>query len=276
MASIGLSLTVADFRRIVVAPKGVGIGLVNLVLVSPLIAIVIADAFGLSPVLAVGLVLMGAAPGGALANLLTHLARGETALSVTMTGVSSVLAVVTVPTFLAVAIAHFDATDISDDVSMGGTVARVFAITIIPLALGMAYRARRPARAHEIEGTVKRVALGAFALIVAGAIATEWNKLTQSFGDVAPAALTLNVTAMTISFLVARVAGLPDRQSTAIALELGIHNSTLVIAITASIDTELAIPAAVYSVFMFLTAGAFAAVMARRNAPAPSAATGGP
>lgn len=265
MASIGLSLTVEDFRRILVAPKGVGIGLVNLVLVSPFLALAIAEIFGLSPVLAVGLVLMGAAPGGALANLLTHLARGETALSVTMTGVSSVLAVVTVPVFLALAIGHFDATGISDDVSMGGTVARVFAITIIPLSLGMLLRARRPDRALALEQPVKRAALVVFALIVAGAIATEWDRLTESFGAVAPAALTLNVAAMTLSFTVARLAGLPDRQSTAIALELGVHNSTLVIAITASIDTELAIPAAVYSLFMFLTGGAFAAFMARRN-----------
>ena len=97
MISLGLSLTVADFRRVFVYPKGVSIGLVNLVLISPLLAFAIAEAFALDPALAVGLVLLGSSPGGTMANLLTHLARGDTALSITMTATSSLAAVVTVP-----------------------------------------------------------------------------------------------------------------------------------------------------------------------------------
>ena len=272
MGSLGLSLTPADFRRVLVAPKGVTIGLVNLLLLSPLLAFGAAELFGLDPIFAVGLVLMGAAPGGVMANLLTHIARGETALSVTMTAVSSVAAVVTVPLYLTLAINHFDA-GVGDDVSMLGTVARVFAITLIPLSIGMAFRARRPQRAAEIEPTVKRVSLIVFVLVVIGAVASEWGLVTGSFGTVAPAALALNLAAMSISFAVARAARLPDRSSTAIALELGVHNSTLTIAVATAIDTRLAVPAAVYSAFMFLTAFPFAALMARRNEPrAPLAA----
>lgn len=276
MGSLGLSLTPDDFRRILVAPKGVAIGLVNLLVFSPLLAFVMAELFGLDPIFAVGLVLMGAAPGGVMANLLTHVARGETALSVTMTAVSSVAAVLTVPLYLTLAIDYFDA-GVGDDVSMLGTVARVFAITLIPLAIGMRFRARRPDRAVEIEPRVKRVSLGVFVVVVVGAVVPEFERVTESFGTVAPAALALNVAAMSISFAVARAARLPDRSSTAIALELGVHNSTLTIAVATSIDTRLAIPAAVYSAFMFLTAFPFAASMARRNEPpAPLAAAVAP
>ena len=139
--------------------------------------------------------------------------------------------------------------------------------TIVPLSIGMAYRARRPERAAILEPRLKRASLGAFVVIVAGAVASEWDQVADSFMDVAPAALALNVSAMSISFTVARLARLSDRQSTAIAMELGVHNSTLTIAVATTISTELAIPGAVYSLFMFITAGSFAWVMSRRNAP---------
>jgi len=267
MVSLGLTLTTADFRRVLTAPRGVAIGLTNLLLVSPFLAFGAAELFNLDPVLAVGLVLLGASPGGTLANLLTHLARGEVALSVTMSAVSSVMAVVTMPLFLGLAISHFDASFADESVSMPGVVAKVFAITIVPLTIGMIYRARRPDRAAVLEPRLKRASLGAFVVIVAGAVASEMEEIADSFMDVAPAALALNLSAMSISFGVARLARLNDRQSTAIAMELGLHNSTLTIAVATAISTELAIPAAVYSLFMFITAGSFAWVMSRRNAP---------
>jgi BASS family bile acid:Na+ symporter len=266
MLTLGLSLSPGDFRRVVVFPKGVGIGLANLLVVSPLLAFGIAEAFGLAPALAVGLVLLGASPGGTMANLLTHLARGDTALSVTMTAVSSLAAVVTVPLYLGLAIEAFDARGFSDDVSMGGIVARVFAITIVPLAIGMWIRARRTERVVELEPRAKRIAFVAFVLVVCGAVISEADKLIDNFAEVALAALALNVLAMAISYSVARVARLDERQATAISMELGIHNATLAIAVAGTVSIELAIPAAVYSAFMFFTAGAFARVMSRRNA----------
>jgi bile acid:Na+ symporter, BASS family len=276
MGTLGLSLLTADFRRVLVAPRGVAIGLANLLVIAPLLAFGVAELFGLDPLLAVGLVLLGASPGGTLANLLTHLARGETALSVTMTAVSSVLSVVTVPLYLGLAIDYFDA-GLSDEVSMVGTAVKVFAITVIPLSIGMAYRARRPERALAIEPRLKRAALVVFVLIIIAAVAEEWERLSESFGDVALATLTLNVAAMSVSFSVARLARLSDRQATAIAMELGIHNATLAITVATAVATELALPAAVYSAFMFISAGAFARVMYARNggAPGPAAAAEG-
>ncbi len=266
MCSLGLSLTLGDFKRVLVFPRGVAIGMTNLLLISPFLAFGIAELYNLAPELAVGLVLMGAAPGGTMANLLTHLARGDTALSVTMTAVSSLAAVVTVPLYLGASIRWFDA-PVGDDVSMVGVVARVFAITIVPLSIGMALRARDPERVDRHEQRIKRVTLTVFVIVVAGAIAAEQEVVRENFTDLALATLTLNVAAMTVSYSIARVARLNDAQSTAIALELGIHNSTLAIAVATSVATILATPAAVYSMFMFFTAGAFAWAMYRRNAP---------
>jgi bile acid:Na+ symporter, BASS family len=265
MFSLGLTLTRADFRRVLVAPRGVAIGMLNLALISPLLAFTMAELFDLPPELAVGLVLLGASPGGMMANMLTHLSRGDTALSVTMTAISSVGAMITVPLFLGLSTDHFGATGLGD-VSMVGVVARVFAITIVPVAIGMELRRRRPQRVEAVYPRVRRASLGLFAVVVIGAIASEYDTVAESLAEVAGAALALNVAAMTISFAISKLARLDDRQSTAIALELGIHNSALAIAVGASLAAEVTIPAAVYSSFMLVTGGAFAWAMSRRNA----------
>lgn len=265
MGSLGLELSLADFRRIALYPKGVAIGLANLVVGAPLIAFVMAEAFSLAPILAIGLVLLGASPGGAMANLLTHLARGDTALSVTMTAISSVGALITVPFYLGLAAEHFAGGDIGG-VSMAGVVARVFAITVVPLSIGMYVRSRNPARVAELLPRMKRAALVAFVIIVIGAVASEIDVVLDNFASVALATLALNVAAMSVSFGVARLARLSNEQATAIAMELGIHNSTVAIAVAGTINIDYAIPAAVYSGFMFVTAGLFARVMHSRNA----------
>jgi BASS family bile acid:Na+ symporter len=273
MGTLGLSLVVDDFRRVVTRPRGVAIGLGNLLILSTLLAFGVATLFGLDPLLAVGLVLLGASPGGVMANLLTHLAKGETALSITMSAVSSVAAAVTVPLFLGLSVAYFGVGQTSIEVSMPAIVATVFAMTVVPLSVGMAFRARRPERAARIEPRMRRVALAAWALVVAGTVFLEWQRVADSFGGVAPAALTLNVAAMALGFGLARIARLTDPQATAISMELGIHNSALTIAVAASIATELAIPAAVYSAIMFFTAGAFGRLVHARNVRAAQLAT---
>ena len=264
MVSLGLSLTTADFRRVLQFPKGVGIGLANLLVVSPLLAFAVAEVVGLEAALAAGLVLLGASPGGTTANLLTHLARGDTALSVTMTAISSIAAVLTVPLYLGLAIDHFGAS-FENDPEMVGVAARVFFITVVPLSIGMFIRARRTDWAVRNEGLAKRLAIGLFVFIVAGTIVSESDAITDHFAELAVATLLLNVAAMTISFNIARIARLSRRQSTAIAMELGVHNGTVAITVGAGIAAILASPAAVYSVFMFVTAGLFARLMYKRN-----------
>ena len=265
MCSLGMELTRDDFRRVLVAPRGVAIGMLNLALISPLLALAMAELFELPPELAVGLVLLGASPGGMMANMLTHLSRGDTALSVTMTAISSVGAMITVPLFLGIAGDHFGATEVGD-VGMLGIVLRVFAITIVPVTIGMELRRRRPEWVARVHQRVRRVSLALFAAVVRGAIASENVAARADAAAVAGAALALNLTAMALSFSISKLARLDDRQATAIALELGIHNSALAIAVGASLADDLAIPAAVYSSFMLFTGGAFAWTMSRRNA----------
>src|SRR5689334_21005017 len=156
MIALGLELTTADFRRVVLQPRGVGIGLLNLAVVSPALAFAVAELFALPAGLAVGLVLLGAAPGGTMANVLTHLARGDTALSLTMTAVSSLAATITVPAYLTLASDHFDASALVDDLGMGAIVARVLIVTVVPVALGMALRRRWPARVAAVRPLVGR------------------------------------------------------------------------------------------------------------------------
>ena len=267
MIVLGLSLTPDDFRRVVAIPRGVGIGLGNLLVISPFLAFGIAELTGLSPELAVGLVLLGASPGGAMANLLTHLARGEVALSVTMTAISSILALITVPLYLGLAIDHFGAS-LDDDFGMAGIVARVFFITVVPLSIGMTVRHLRTAWVQTHYETARRLSLGLFVVVVIAAVASEADLIFDNIGAVVVAALLLNVAAMAIGFGISRLARLNTRQATAIAMELGVHNSTVAIAVAALIDTEIAIPAAVYSMFMFVTAGSFARFIAGRNTAA--------
>jgi bile acid:Na+ symporter, BASS family len=265
MCSLGMTLTLADFRRVLVAPRGVAIGMLNLALISPLLALAMAELFGLSAELAVGLVLLGASPGGMMANMLTHLSRGDTALSITMTAISSVGAIVTVPLFLALASAHFDTSDVGD-ASMLGIVARVFAITIVPVAIGMALRRRYPERIEAIYPRFRDLSLTLFGLVILGAIASEHDTVAENALEVGGAALALNVAAMSISFAISKLVRLDDRQATAISLELGIHNAALAIAVGASLAPDVTIPAAVYASFMLVTGGGFAWAMSKRNA----------
>jgi bile acid:Na+ symporter, BASS family len=266
MASLGMSLRVADFKRVLEEPRGVAIGLLNLLILSPLLAFAIAEAFNLNPAFAVGLVLLGASPGGVLANLLTHFARGETALSVTMTAISSVAAVITVPLFLKLATHHFGAGSLDMSVNMFGVVVRVLLITVIPLAFGMWLRVRRPELVARIGPGLRRATAVLFAAAVIGVIIAENDRVTDNLQALALAAITLSIAAMTMSFTIARLARLDNRQATAIAMELGIHNSTLAIAVGASIATVLTVPAAIYASVMFIPAGLFAWLMYRRNA----------
>ncbi len=264
MCGLGLHLTLTDFKRVMVFPRGILIGLVNLALVAPVLAFLTAKFFGLPAGLAIGLVLLGASPGGAMANMLTHWARGDTALSVSMTAISSVGAVLTVPLFLGLAESHFGG-GLSTEISMPGIVGKVFAITILPVALGMWLQHRYPEWADRNEARIGRLTLGLFVLLIVAVLISEGQTILEHATEVAAACLALNLSAMAISFGIAKLSRLQDRQATSIAMELGLHNAALAIAVGAAIDTELTIPAAVYSGFMFVTGGAFAAFMRRRN-----------
>lgn len=266
MFSLGMALTLADFRRVVLFPRGITIGLLNLLLISPLLAFTLAVVFKLPPELAVGMVLLGASPGGTTANMLTHLARGDTALSITMTAISSVAAVVMTPLVLSLASSHFMSGELALQLDMSGIVVKVLIITLIPLSLGMLVRAQAETWAVRNEPLAKKIAMVFFVLVVAAALWSERTHIGDNLAVVGFAVLSLNVLAMTISYGLSTLAGLNGRQATAVSIELGVHNTTLAMAVGAMVTPTMVIPAAVYGVFMFFTAGAFARWMHQRNA----------
>lgn len=270
MLGLGLSLTWADFRRVGQMPRPVLVGLAVQTLILPAAAFAIAHAFGLTPALAVGLVLLAASPGGPTANLFSHLAGGDVALNITLTATNSLLSVVTLPAMLALGMAHFMGQDRQIPLQFGKIVS-VMAIVIVPVAIGMAIARARPALARSLERPVKIASAVFLALIIAGTAMQERAHLGELFAQVGVPALVFNLVSLGAGFSLPRLLNLPDRQATAIALEVGIHNGTLAIAVANTVlqDSTIAVPAAIYSLIMFGTGSAFATWARRRNqAPA--------
>ena len=273
MYGLGLALTRDDFRRVIVYPRAVVLGLFCQTVLLPPACLAIAHAFALPPELAVGLMLLAATPGGATANLFSHLARGDVALNITLTAVNSLLALFTLPLIVNLSFVHFLGE--GRDVPMPFTkVVQVFAIVLVPVALGMWTRARSPALALRLDRPF-RAASSAFLLLVI--LATAWTEramLGDHFRSVGLAALAFNLTSLAVGYLVPRLARVPQRQAVAMGMEVGIHNAmlamTLALTPTLLASPTMAVPAAVYSVIMLVTAGLFG-VWAGRHADADAA-----
>jgi BASS family bile acid:Na+ symporter len=269
MLGLGLSLTVADFQRVVRYPRPVLVGLICQMFVLPAACLLVAEAFDLSPELAVGLMLLAASPGGATANLFSHLARGDVALNITLTAVNSVLSLITLPIIVTLAMAHFMGEGKSIPLPLEKVV-QVFAIVLIPVAIGMAIRSRSPGFADRLSRPVKILSILFLVLVVAATMVKERNQVFGFIQQVGLAALTFNVISMLIGYLVPRLVRIEKRQAIAIGMEIGIHNGTLAIAIASSPlllnNSVMAIPPAVYSVIMFFTAAAFGYLVNRRAA----------
>lgn len=270
MLGLGLSLTIADFKRVVVYPKAVAVGLGCQMLILPFACLGIAHAFALPPELAVGLMLLAASPGGATANLFSHLAKGDVALNITLTAINSVLSLITLPLIVNYSLDHFIGASTSIPLQFSKVIS-VVAIVLVPVAIGMAIRARRPALADRLDKPVRLVSAAFLVLVIVASIARERAQLGGYFEQVGLAALAFNLTSMAVGYFIPRLLRVEPRQAVAIGMEIGIHNGTLAIAIASSpalLDNgTMAIPAAIYSLIMFFTAAAFGYYMARR-APA--------
>jgi BASS family bile acid:Na+ symporter len=271
MFGMGLSLRLEDFRRILVYPMAVSIGLLNQLVLLPLVAFGIAVGFALPPELAVGLMILAACPGGATSNLITHLAKGDAALSITLTAFSSLITVASIPFVVNYSIAYFIPGGEAQQLSVVGTVLSVLLITIIPVALGMLVLEKAPARAAKWDGPFRKLSLVFFIVIIVAAIAKERANLVQYFVEAGPAALALNVATLALGFVMAKLARLDFRQGMTVAIESGIQNGTLGITIAATLlmNSVMTIPSAIYSLLMFATAAAVIFVgnsMAKKNA----------
>ncbi|MBS4072276.1 MAG: bile acid:sodium symporter family protein [Algoriphagus sp.] len=256
MFGMGLSLTLSDFKRILIYPKAVLLGLLNQIVLLPVVAFFIANGLGLSPELAVGLMILAACPGGATSNLITHLAKGDTALSITLTAFSSMITVLTIPFVVNFSIGYFIPGGEEQQLEILGTVISVLVITIIPVAIGMVVLKKVPALAKKLEIPFRQFSTVFFILIVVSAFVKERDNLVQFFIDAGPASLALNLATLGLGYGVAKVAGLNFRQSLTIAVESGIQNGTLGITIAATliVNSVMTIPSAIYSLIMFGTA----------------------
>ncbi len=256
MFGMGLSLRVEDFKRILIYPKAVGIGLLNQLILLPMLAFGIAKAFQLPPELAVGLMILAVCPGGATSNLITHLAKGDAALSITLTACSSVITVFTIPFLVNYSIGYFIPGGEAQQLEVVGTVVSVLFITLIPVTLGMITLAKAPALAQKWDQPFRKISTVFFVIIVLAAILKERDNLVQYFIEAGPAALALNLSTLAVSFAMAKWTGLPFRQGLTIAIESGIQNGTLGITIAATllVNSVMSIPSAIYSLLMFGTA----------------------
>ncbi|MDC0717392.1 bile acid:sodium symporter family protein [Nannocystis bainbridge] len=260
MLGLGLSLTLEDFKRVVLMPKPVFVGLFCQMLVLPVVCFAIATGFDLPPALAVGLMLLSASPGGATANLFSHLAKGDVALNVTLTAVNSVLSLLTLPFIVNYSLVHFMGEGRVLPLQFDKVV-QVFAIVLVPVGIGMLVRSKKQDFAARLEKPVK-ILSAVFLLAVIGAtVAKERAHVVEYFQQVGLAALAFNLVSMAVGYLVPVVVRLPKRQAVAIGMEIGIHNGTLAIAIASAPtllnNTAMAVPPAVYSLIMFFTAAAF-------------------
>ena len=280
MLGLGLSLTLADFARVLKQPKAVIIALLCQLVLLPAICFGLVLAFQLPPVLAVGMMMLAASPGGTTANLYSHLFRGDIALNISLTAVNSVIAVITLPLITNFAIAYFQPFD--DQLGLQWSKAlEVFAIVLLPVALGMLIRRFWPRFAAGMDKPVRIASVIILIVVIAGAVASNWSLLVANFTQLALITVLFCLISLTIGFLVPRWLRVGKRQSIATSFEIGIHNATLAIVIAQSVlgSVELSLPAAVYGVLMFFIAFGFGFLIRDRAAvdqaaPAATASKG--
>lgn len=280
MLGMGLGLRVEDFRRVVVYPKPVVVGLMAQLVMLPLLGFLLASIIPLRPEFAVGMILLTACPGGPTSNVITYLARGNVALSITLTALSSTITVFTIPLLINLATGRFLGETATLQLPLLNTVLQIAVITIIPVGLGMLVNRYRPRTAAQVERGVKWLSLFLLGAVIAGLLIQQRANLLDFFVQVGGVMLVLNLAAMGLGYGISRTVGLDDSSGTAITIEVGLQNGTLAIAIASSPlflnQPELAIPAAIYSLLMFGTGLAFAAWKSRGRKQAEVASVASP
>lgn len=270
MFGLGLGLTAADFGRVVRQPRAVTAALGAQLVLLPAICFGLVVAADLDPVLAVGMMLLAASPGGTTANLFSHLFRGDVALNLTLTAINSMIAVLTLPVVVNVSTAYFEPAIGDGTVGLQfGKTLQVFAIVLIPVALGMLVRRTRPALADRAERPVRILSVVVLVAVIAGALLAERDNIAGYLADIGLVATVFCLTSLTLGYLVPRLVRVGHRQAIASAFEVGVHNSTLAITVAISVlnSEQLAIPAAVYGVIMFPLAAMAGFVLTRTATP---------
>lgn len=261
MFGMGLTLTVQDFRRVWIAPKAVAIGLIAQLVLLPLLGFAIASLTPLSPELAVGVIILAACPGGPTSNLFTFLAAGDVALSITLTAISSVITVFSIPWVVNLGLNAFLDQTSPFQLPFGPTVVQIAVVAIIPVVLGMLVRHYAPQLAQRTDRSLRWISTAFLTAVIVGFFAQERQNIVAFFQSVGGVVLLLNLLAMTLGVGLASLTRLGYARATTIGIEVGIQNGTLAIAIAASPsllnNPAMAIPAAIYSLVMFMTGGVF-------------------
>ncbi|MFW0788087.1 bile acid:sodium symporter family protein [Gordonia sp. CPCC 205333] len=268
MFGLGLSLTLGDFRRVARTPKAVAVALFLQVVILPMVALTLILIFDVEPLLAVGLMLLAASPGGTTASLFSHLFRGDVALNITLTAINSVLAVITIPVFTNFAIGYFDV-----DGKLGlqfGKISEVLAFILIPVVIGMFVRTQAPKFALRMDRPVRIFSIVILATVSVGALIGERDNALDYLLQIGLVTALFCLFSLTLGYLGARILRLDQPSSVASSMEVGIHNTTVALTVALSVleNPIVAIPSAVYSVFMYPFAAAFGYAVTRERSHA--------
>ncbi|MBV9889490.1 MAG: bile acid:sodium symporter family protein, partial [Rhizobacter sp.] len=267
MAGLGLTLELADFKRVLGAPRAVVIALVLQMIVLPGCALLMAHALQLSPRNAVGLLLLAIAPGSVSCSVYSRVFGGNVALNVSLTGLNTLLSLVALPAACTWALGHFGspAGDVQD---LSGKLFESMLVLVIPVAIGMVVRAYAPGLARRLDRPMGLLSIGVLIAFSAAAILSEWGALTHAFTQVGSTAIVFNLLSLFVGYGSAHLLKLGERDAISLAFQLGVRSAILAIfiAMTALNDTQLALPAAVYSITMVPFGLAFGAWVRYRNA----------
>jgi bile acid:Na+ symporter, BASS family len=258
MLGLGLSLTLEDFKRVTQYPKAVTVALVSQMLLLPVVCFFLVKLTGLDPVLGVGLMLLAASPGGATANLYSHLSNGDVALNISLTAINSLLSLFTLPLIVNFSLDYF--LDSGQYVPMQfKKVVEVFAIVLVPVAIGMFTRNKMPSFAAKMDKPVKIASAVILLVIIVSVTIREKQLLVDYFGTLGLPIVLFNVLSMAAGYFLPRLLNIEKKQAIAIGMEIGIHNGTLAIYIALSVigNSAMSVPPAIYSLLMFFTAALF-------------------
>lgn len=257
MLGMGLSLVPEDFKRILRYPKAMMVGLVNQLVFLPMIAFGILSLWPTQPEIAIGIMILAACPGGPTSNLIAHLAKGDTALSVSLTAINSIVTLITIPFIVNFALIYFLGEGQIIQLNIPQTMAQIMVVIVLPIIGGMLIRHYRPDFANRMALPVRRASGMVLALVIVGLVVKERANFVSYFQQAGLVALALNVVTMLIGYLSARLLKVADKMAISISIESGIQNGTLAITIAVVIlgNAAFAIAPAIYSLLMFLTGG---------------------
>ncbi len=263
MFGLGLTLTRADFKQILLSPKAVVVGILGQLLLLPFVAFVLAVLFRLPPELAVGLMIISTAPGGATSNMYSYLFKGDVSLSITLTAVVSLITPFTLPLIIAASMVYFIGSGTDIQLPILKTIIQLLIITVIPVTLGMIVLARWAGFAKKAEQVLKWFSIAFLALIIVLIIIKNRQDMLSFFAQAGLATLTLNVCVLILGYALAQFAQLTQAQKITIGFEVGLQNGTLALVVASSIigNEVMAIPAVTYSIIMFITGALFGRIV---------------